>query len=85
MAEKIAKNRRFPMQNFIQGLIFAFCQKNIQTRRPLSSEIFSARTVLQLHKFEAQGYLMHYKNAKKFEEKKASIYLCPVVKETSLF
>ena len=28
---------------------------------------------------------MHYKNAKKFEEKKASIYLCPVVKETPLF
>ena len=28
---------------------------------------------------------MHYKNAKKFEEKKASIYLCPVVKGTPLF
>ena len=28
---------------------------------------------------------MHYKKAKKFEEKKASIYLCPVVKETPYF
>ena len=30
-------------------------QKDPTTRRPLSSEIFSARTVLQLHKIEAQG------------------------------
>ena len=28
---------------------------------------------------------MHYKNAKKFEEKKASIHICPVLKETRSF
>ena len=28
---------------------------------------------------------MHHKKAEKFEEEKASIYLCPFVKETPLF
>ena len=43
--------------SFIQILKKLKVRKEIQnrTRRPLSSEIFSARTVLQLHKFEAQG------------------------------
>ena len=49
-----------------------------------AARYFPPRTVLQLHKFEAQEKLMHYKNARKLEEKKAFIHLRPVLKETRL-
>ena len=44
--------------------------------------MFTAQTVLQLHKFEAHETRMHDKNAKKIEEEKALIHLSLFLKET---
>ena len=65
--------------------IFSFSltqiENKFQTRRPLSSEIFSPQNVLQLHKVEAQEYLIYYKNANKFEQKNLDSFY-PFLMET---